>query len=63
MAVATLCRSSAVRPPRTAARNQPPLGPAILVATNSVSREPRFSSQLPTISSLRPDHFGSGGTG
>ena len=55
-------RSSALLPERTGTWNQPPPGPATLVAMMTASRG-RPASHLAQISSLRPAHFGSGGTG
>ena len=49
-------------PERTAALIQPWLGPETFVAMISASRGLVFI-QRPTISSVRPAYFGSGGTG
>jgi hypothetical protein len=57
-----LCRSSPVCPLRTGPWNQPPVGPATLVATITASRG-RPTSHFPQISSVRPAVSGSGGTG
>ena len=61
-AVTMLRRSSAVIPLRSGLRNQTWLGPETLVAIMIASRGLVFS-HLPTISSVRPTHLASGGTG